>query len=755
MQCGGVREEGIHPHPPKPFSSPSLGSDIGALNELELCLWRAGWSLLLCDEIGDELLALKMLLWILLLETSLCFAAGNVTGDVCKEKICSCNEIEGDLHVDCEKKGFTSLQRFTAPTSQFYHLFLHGNSLTRLFPNEFANFYNAVSLHMENNGLHEIVPGAFLGLQLVKRLHINNNKIKSFRKQTFLGLDDLEYLQADFNLLRDIDPGAFQDLNKLEVLILNDNLISTLPANVFQYVPITHLDLRGNRLKTLPYEEVLEQIPGIAEILLEDNPWDCTCDLLSLKEWLENIPKNALIGRVVCEAPTRLQGKDLNETTEQDLCPLKNRVDSSLPAPPAQEETFAPGPLPTPVKTSGQEDHATPGSAPNGGTKIPGNWQIKIRPTAAIATGSARNKPPAHGLPCPGGCSCDHIPGSGLKMNCNNRNVSSLADLKPRLSNVQELFLRDNKIHSVRKSHFVDYKNLILLDLGNNNIATVENNTFKNLLDLRWLYMDSNYLDTLSREKFAGLQNLEYLNVEYNAIQLILPATFNAMPKLRILILNNNLLRSLPVDVFAGVSLSKLSLHNNYFMYLPVAGVLDQLTSIIQIDLHGNPWECSCTIVPFKQWAERLGSEVLMSDLKCETPVNFFRKDFMLLSNDEICPQLYARISPTLTSHSKNSTGLAETGTHSNSYLDTSRVSISVLVPGLLLVFVTSAFTVVGMLVFILRNRKRSKRRDANSSASEINSLQTVCDSSYWHNGPYNADGAHRVYDCGSHSLSD
>ena len=288
-----------------------------------------------------------MLLWILLLETSLCFAAGNVTGDVCKEKICSCNEIEGDLHVDCEKKGFTSLQRFTAPTSQFYHLFLHGNSLTRLFPNEFANFYNAVSLHMENNGLHEIVPGAFLGLQLVKRLHINNNKIKSFRKQTFLGLDDLEYLQADFNLLRDIDPGAFQDLNKLEVLILNDNLISTLPANVFQYVPITHLDLRGNRLKTLPYEEVLEQIPGIAEILLEDNPWDCTCDLLSLKEWLEYIPKNALIGRVVCEAPTRLQGKDLNETTEQDLCPLKHRVDSSLPAPPAQEETFPPCPQPT------------------------------------------------------------------------------------------------------------------------------------------------------------------------------------------------------------------------------------------------------------------------------------------------------------------------------------------------------------------------------------------------------------------------
>ena len=58
----------------------------------------------------------------------------------------------------------------------------------------------------------------------------------------------------------------------------------------------------------------------------------------------------------------------------------------------------------------------------------------------------------------------------------------------------------------------------------------------------------------------------------------------------------------------------------------------------------------------------------------------------------------------------------------------------------------------LGMLVFILRNRKRSKRRDGNSSASEINSLQTVCDSSYWHSGAYHADaGAHRGFDCSVH----
>ncbi|KAM9820745.1 SLIT and NTRK-like protein 1 [Neosynchiropus ocellatus] len=693
-----------------------------------------------------------MLLWIVLLNAALCVASGNVTRDVCKEQICSCNEIEGDLHIDCEKRSFTTLQQLTGPSSQFYHLLLHGNSLSRLFPNEFANFYNAVSLHLENNGLHDIVPGAFLGLQLVKRLHINNNKIRSFRKSTFLGLDDLEYLQADFNLLRDIDPAVFRDLNKLEVLILNDNLITAIPINVFQHVPITHLDLRGNRIKTLPYEGVLEQIPGIAEVLLEDNPWDCNCDLVSLKEWLENIPQNALIGRVICEAPTRLQGNDLNETSEADLCPSQSGgVDISLVAPPTQDETSEPAanPHPTPFKTNG--DAPTPGShGSKSRSKSRENWQLKTKPTTVVA-GVSGDRVNLHNMTCPQPCSCKLV-GSrqGLGVNCEGKKIESLSGLKPRPLAAHELNMRNNNIHAIKKNQLVGYSSLNLLDLGGNNIKMIDNSTFQNQSELRWLYMDKNYLDTLIAEMFVGLINVEYLSLEYNDIQLIVAGAFSPMPNLRVLFLNNNLLKALPVDAFLGISLSKISLHNNYFPYLPVAGVLDQLNSIIQIDLHGNPWDCSCNIVPFKQWTEKLGADAIVSDLNCESPEEFWKQDFRYVRNDLMCPKLYDRMSPT--SHSKNSTFTLDPGTRSNSYLEPNRVSISVLVPGLLLVFVTSAFTVVGMLVFILRNRKRSKRRDGNSSASEINSLQTVCDSSYWHSGPYHADGgAHRVFDCTTH----
>lgn len=681
-----------------------------------------------------------MLLWIVLLNAALCVASGNVTRDVCKEQICSCNEVEADLHIDCEKRSFTTLQQLTGPSSHFYHLLLQGNSLSRLFPNEFANFYNAVSLHLENNGLHDIVPGAFLGLQLVKRLHINNNKIRSFRKSTFLGLDDLEYLQADFNLLRDIDPAVFRDLNKLEVLILNDNLISALPINVFQHVPITHLDLRGNRIKTVPYEGILEQIPGIVEVLLEDNPWDCNCELVSLKEWLENIPRDALIGRVICEAPTRLQGSDLNETSEAELCPSQSGgVDTSLVAPPTQEETSRP----TPYK---------PGRDPSGGpknhSKSRENWQLKTKPTPPAATGASADREQLS--TCPQPCSCKLV-GSrqGLGVNCEGKKIDSLSSLKPKPLAAHELNIRDNNIHAVKRNQLLGYSSLNLLDLGGNNIKVIDNGTFQNQSELRWLYVDKNYLDTLMAEMFVGLVNLEYLSLEYNDIQLIVAGAFSPMPNLRVLFLSNNLLKFLPVDVFLGISLSKISLHNNYFTYLPVAGVLDQLNSIIQIDLHGNPWDCSCNIVPFKQWTEKLGADVIVSDLKCESPEKFWKQDFRNVRNDLMCAKLYERVPPT--SLSRNTTYTQDTGTRSN-YFEPNKVSISVLVPGLLLVFVTSAFTVVGMLVFILRNRKRSKRREGNSSASEINSLQTVCDSSYWHSGPYHADGsAHRGFDCSAH----
>ena len=59
--------------------------------------------------------------------------------------------------------------------------------------------------------------------------------------------------------------------------------------------------------------------------------------------------------------------------------------------------------------------------------------------------------------------------------------------------------------------------------------------------------------------------------------------SFNTMPSLQLLFLNANLLRTLPVGVFSGISLSRLNLRNNHFLTLPVEGVLEHLTGLVQV----------------------------------------------------------------------------------------------------------------------------------------------------------------------------
>lgn len=81
---------------------------------------------------------------------------------------------------------------------------------------------------------------------------------------------------------------------------------------------------------------------------------------------------------------------------------------------------------------------------------------------------------------------------------------------------------------------------------------------------------------------------LRYLYFEYNEIREVDPGAFDSMPSLQLLFLNANLLRSLPLGVFSGVNLARLNLRNNHFLQLPVEGVLEHLTGLVQVGAHAR-----------------------------------------------------------------------------------------------------------------------------------------------------------------------
>ncbi|XP_030265171.1 SLIT and NTRK-like protein 2 [Sparus aurata] len=528
------------------------------------------------------------------------------TREICTS-CCSCEERENILNISCENKGFTTISQFQAPPNKILHLFLNGNFLSRLSANEFVNYGNVTSLYLGNNGLQEIRTGAFNGLRLLKRLFLNNNNLEVIKKDTFSGLESLEYLQAEYNYISAIEPGALSKLNNLKVLILSDNLLLSLPPNIFRFVILTHLDLRGNRFKMLPFAGVLQHIGGIMEIDLERNPWDCTCDLISLKSWLDTI--SGFVGDTFCETPFRMHGKDITQLRKQDLCPCMN----------AGEHVHPPS------------DSHFQGALPP--TCHPG----RITPKRAPKASQTRSPVP---ILCPSVCVCmSQNPHSSLNINCQERNLHNISELNPKPSYPKRLNLTGNYLQVIYRTDLTEHSSLEWLHLGNNRIAVIQEGAFENLTKLRWLYLNGNYIESLSQSLFAGLQSLQYLYLEYNIIKDISPQTFNALHNLQLLFLNNNLLRSLPDNVFGGTMLTIVNLGNNHFSYLPVQGVLDQLSAFIRIDLQENPWDCTCDIMALKNWVELSSTSVVVNEITCNSPSKHAGRLLHSLCNEAICPE--------------------------------------------------------------------------------------------------------------------
>ncbi|OCT67548.1 SLIT and NTRK-like protein 2 [Xenopus laevis] len=658
--------------------------------------------------------------------------------DICKVR-CMCEEKENVLNINCENKGFTSVSLLLPPQSRIYQLFLNGNLLSRLYPNEFVNYSNAVTLHLGNNELQEIKTGAFNGLKTLKRLHLNNNKLEVLREETFQGLESLEYLQADYNFISVIEAGAFSKLNKLKVLILNDNLLLSLPNNVFRFVLLTHLDLRGNRLKMLPFAGVLEHIGGIMEIQLEENPWNCTCDLIPLKAWLDTI--TVFVGEIVCETPFRLHGKDVTQLTRQDLCPRKSASDTnqrgghpgfSDPRIQRIPPTFNPAVIPT---------RAPKASRPP---------KTRNRPTPRVTVSKDRQifgpimvyqtKSPVP-LTCPESCVCtSQNADSGLNVNCQERKISNISDLQPKPTNPRKLYLTGNYLQTVFKTDLVEFGSLDLLHLGNNRIATIQEGAFSNLTSLRRLYLNGNYLEILYPSIFDGLYSLQYLYLEYNVIKDILPRTFHALSNLQLLFLNNNLLRSLPENVFKGTALTRLNLRNNHFSSLPAKGVLDQLTVFIQIDLQENPWDCNCDILGLKNWIEQSSSTVVVQEVTCDSPLKHAGEHLRLLSKEVICPDYPNMSDSTLLSYNHKSFTPHPSRIYPSPYPELhTEVPLSVLILGLLVVFILSVCFGAGLFVFVLKRRKGVQSVPSSSANNlDISSFQLQY-------GSYNANSTDKT----------
>ncbi|KAL3885051.1 hypothetical protein ACJMK2_025149 [Sinanodonta woodiana] len=106
-----------------------------------------------------------------------------------------------------------------------------------------------------------------------------------------------------------------------------------------------------------------------------------------------------------------------------------------------------------------------------------------------------------------------------LKMN-NNRLKAMPVQLNG--SRVTELYFHFNNITKLKETSFDNMKNLLYLDISNNNLQLIDNGTFQSCGSLRILTMRNNRITTpLTGSTFRGLNNLVFLDVAQNEISVV------------------------------------------------------------------------------------------------------------------------------------------------------------------------------------------------------------------------------------------
>lgn len=147
---------------------------------------------------------------------------------------CHCSSGE----VDCSQHALSEVPRNLSTNTST--LWLGYNFITVLGPRSFPLLPGLLLLSLPHNRLEQIHSRALVGLRALKELDLSHNYLTVLTSETFLPLTSLAMLNLGSNRLGELEP------------------------------------------------RVLRALPQLQALLLQDNPWVCSCGILPLWRWLSH-----------------------------------------------------------------------------------------------------------------------------------------------------------------------------------------------------------------------------------------------------------------------------------------------------------------------------------------------------------------------------------------------------------------------------------------------------------------------------------
>lgn len=368
-----------------------------------------------------------------------------------------------------------------------------------------------------------------LNLSQLKELHLQHNNLSKIVSGAFHSMHSLTHLNLSYNQLETLPTDMLNDTKKLQELHLQNNKLYQLPSALFHDLPeLMVLDLSSNQLSSHYIDSWI--FSG------SDKNDDLDMDSTELAAQPAGL-KRLVILNLANNALTRIESHTFKSLNFLQVLDIRNNSIGFV-----DERAFLPLNNLHTLNLSGNRLHII-GAGFFSGMFVLNRLVLSNNLITLIDNRAFRN-----------------------------------------CSNLKELDLSSNQLTDVPAA-VRDLKGLKSLDLGENRISVLRNDSFENMSQLTGLRLMDNLISNITNGIFYPLRGLHVLNLAKNKIQNIERGAFDKNNEIEAIRLDKNLLTDIN-GIFATLnSLLWLNLSENQLVWFDYAFIPMNLK---WLDVHSN-----------------------------------------------------------------------------------------------------------------------------------------------------------------------